>query len=78
MSGYAWQRVYAEGNKMQRKNSTSSGGMTLGGTLALIFVVLKLTGMINWSWIWVLSPIWISIFLFVVLVFILHLIFGSK
>lgn len=30
------------------------------GLLALIFIVLKLTGTIAWSWLWVLSPLWIS------------------
>lgn len=29
------------------------------GLLQLIFIVLKLTGFIRWSWIWVLSPAWI-------------------
>ena len=29
--------------------------------LTLIFVVLKLTGMISWPWLWVLSPIWITV-----------------
>lgn len=28
------------------------------GLLALVFIVLKLTGVIAWSWWWVLSPIW--------------------
>lgn len=31
------------------------------GLLTLIFIVLKLTDYIDWSWIWVLSPIWITI-----------------
>jgi hypothetical protein len=26
--------------------------------LALIFITLKLTGNISWSWLWVLSPLW--------------------
>jgi hypothetical protein len=26
--------------------------------LALIFITLKLTGVINWSWLWVLAPLW--------------------
>lgn len=29
--------------------------------LALIFITLKLTGVINWSWLWVLSPLWIPV-----------------
>lgn len=31
--------------------------------LTLIFIVLKLVGVITWSWLWVLSPIWIPIVL---------------
>jgi len=31
------------------------------GLLTLIFIVLKLTEMILWSWFWVLSPMWIPI-----------------
>ena len=30
------------------------------GMLGLVFIVLKLCGIISWSWLWVLSPIWIS------------------
>jgi hypothetical protein len=29
------------------------------GILGLIFITLKLTGYITWSWLWVLSPFWI-------------------
>ncbi len=36
-------------------------GMGLTGVLLVVFVVLKLTGLIDWSWWWVLSPIWISL-----------------
>lgn len=40
------------------------------GLLTLIFITLKLTNIINWSWLWVLSPLWIAwaigfVFLFV-------------
>lgn len=31
------------------------------GILTLIFITLKLTGFIAWSWLWVLSPIWIPL-----------------
>jgi hypothetical protein len=33
------------------------------GLLALLFIGLKLGGVIAWSWLWVLSPIWIPIVL---------------
>ncbi len=39
------------------------GGMGFLSTLTLIFVVLKLLGLIDWPWLWVLSPIWISVLL---------------
>jgi uncharacterized protein (DUF983 family) len=38
----------------------SSGGIGFVGLLAIVFIVLKLTGVIDWSWVWVLAPIWIS------------------
>jgi hypothetical protein len=36
-----------------------SGGVGFFGMLTLLFIGLKLTGNIAWSWLWVLSPIWI-------------------
>lgn len=42
------------------KNSSSSG-LGLSAVLTIIFVVLKLVGVIAWSWWWVLSPILIDI-----------------
>lgn len=40
-------------------NSRSSGGIGFVGLLTIAFIVLKLIGRITWSWVWVLSPIWI-------------------
>lgn len=37
------------------------GGVGFCGLLALIFITLKLTGYIDWSWWWVLAPIWIPL-----------------
>lgn len=36
------------------------------GLLALIFITLKLTDFIDWSWWWVLAPIWLPLALFLV------------
>jgi len=44
----------------------SSGGISFSGLLTCIFIFLKLTGHITWSWWWVLSPLWISFILFVI------------
>lgn len=35
--------------------------MTLTSLLAVLFIALKLTGVIAWSWVWVLAPLWIGI-----------------
>lgn len=42
------------------QSSSSSGGIGFAGALTLLFVGLKLGHVIDWSWWWVLSPIWIS------------------
>ena len=47
------------------------------GLLALVFIVLKLTGHIDWSWWWVLSPLWI-VAAMVVLVFLVAGLFGTR
>lgn len=48
---------------MSSNNSSSSGGIGFTGLLTILFIGLKLTGHITWPWVWVLSPIWISILL---------------
>lgn len=46
------------------KNNTSrTSGIGLAEVLFLIFLTLKLCGVIDWPWIWVLSPLWISLLL---------------
>lgn len=48
----------------------SGGGLGLATVLTIVFVVLKLTGNIAWSWWWVFSPILISWALFLLIVLI--------
>ena len=38
-------------------NKTKQGGLGIVSVLTIIFIVLKLLGVIKWSWIWVLSPL---------------------
>jgi hypothetical protein len=45
---------------MADNSSSSSGGVGFAGLLTVAFIVLKLTHVISWSWWWVLSPLWIS------------------
>lgn len=42
-------------------NNNNSGGIGFLGLLAIVFIALKLIGVIKWSWIWILSPIWMPI-----------------
>ena len=43
------------------KNNESSHGQGYADILLIVFIVLKLCGVIDWSWWWVLSPLWISL-----------------
>lgn len=49
-------------------NAGASGGIGFFGILQIIFIVLKLCNLIHWSWIWVLSPIWISLAMSIILI----------
>lgn len=42
------------------ESNSSSGGIGFVGLLTVVFITLKLLGEIDWSWWWVLSPVWIS------------------
>jgi len=43
---------------MSSSSSSSSGGIGVLGLLGVVFVTLKLTGVITWSWWWVTAPFW--------------------
>lgn len=60
--------------KDSKNTTTVSGGIGFTGVLTIVFIVLKLLKVINWSWLWVLSPIWISAGL-TILIFLLIIIF---
>lgn len=47
---------------------SNGNGLGLGTILAIVFTVLKLCGVINWSWWWVLLPVWGPVALVVVLI----------
>jgi len=48
---------------MSKESSGKSGGVGFVGLLTIVFIVLKLTKVISWSWFWVLSPVLFTIFL---------------
>lgn len=45
---------------MNGASSNVGGGLSFPGALTIAFIVLKLCEVIAWSWVWVLSPLWIS------------------
>ena len=47
--------------------SLSFGGIGFSGILTIVFIVLKLTDVISWDWVWVLAPAWISLSISLVL-----------
>jgi len=63
---------------MSKKKSTGAiSGVSTYGLLTIAFIVLKLTHQIDWSWMWVLSPLWIGFALFVLFLIIAFIIIVS-
>ena len=58
-------------------NNNTNVGISFSGLLTIAFIVLKLTNVINWSWLWILSPLWISfvlgVIIFTIAVFIINI-----
>ena len=57
---------------------SSSSGVSFMGLLTILFTALKLTNFIDWSWWWVLSPMWLSGVILVLAVLLLVLIRKAK
>lgn len=55
-------------NNSNSNNSKSNGGIGFCGLLTVAFIVLKLCKVIKWSWLWVLSPIWIPTILVIIFI----------
>lgn len=56
---------------MNDSNNTNKGGIGFNGLLAITFIVLKLLGVIEWGWLWVLSPVWITTAISIVILIVL-------
>lgn len=54
---------------MSNKN-INYNGIGFCGLLTIVFIILKLIGYISWSWVWVLSPLWISWLIAILLIII--------
>jgi hypothetical protein len=53
---------------MNNNNNSSSGGIGFAGLLTIVFIILKLCKVISWSWWWVLSPLWISMIISLIII----------
>ena len=54
---------------------SKSGGCGFLGFLTLLFIGLKLAGYIDWSWIWILCPLWIPFSIGIIFLFCMFLVF---
>lgn len=63
--------------KIYRKTEVTTGGVGLSTVLFLIFLVLKLCGIISWSWWWVTAPLWGGLAIVLACIFIGLIILGG-
>ena len=61
---------------MHDKKETKTASLGLAEALTILFVALKLCGVIDWPWLWVVSPIWITL-LFVAFIAVVIVVLGS-
>ena len=47
---------------------TNSNGIGFSGLLLIVFIVLKLIGVIAWSWWWVFAPTWLPLAIFLIII----------
>ena len=57
---------------MENNGNRTGGGIGFSGALLILFIALKLCGVIHWSWLWVLSPLWIPLAMAVLVVILVY------
>lgn len=60
----------------QRISISMGSGLTFGSVLFFIFLILKLCGVIEWSWWWVTAPLWVGFGLTLLLIVVLALVYA--
>jgi hypothetical protein len=53
--------IFVKNNNMSKDQTTTFFNSSILTILFIVFLVLKLTGNIDWSWWWVTSPLWIPV-----------------
>ncbi len=61
---------------MEEEKTVVSSGCSLATVLGVVFLVLKLVGVIDWAWVWVLAPFWIPVALVIAVALIWLLVIG--
>ena len=61
-----------------KDNNTSTGGISFLGLLTVLFIGLKLTGVIEWGWFWVLAPMLLPISFALIIVFFIIVVMWTK
>lgn len=59
-------------------SSSSSSGIGLAGGVFLVFLTLKLTNVIDWSWWWITAPLWAPAAFFAAMFLVGGLVIGLK
>lgn len=62
---------------MSSSTNNSGGGIGICGVLFIVFITLKLCNVIDWSWWWVTSPLWIPVVGFVMVMVAIGVIVGA-
>ena len=68
-------------NSNNNRNSAAGGGLSILGVVEIVFIILKLLGIINWSWWIVLIPLWIDLgvtLLAILIIIIVAIIMANK
>lgn len=60
---------------MNNNKQATRTGISFTGALTLIFITLKLTHVIDWSWAWVLAPLWIPLVLVAVILLVAFILY---
>lgn len=62
---------------MSDNSSNNSGGINFLGLLTILFIGLKLTHNIDWSWWWVLAPMWIPFAVILGILLLVAILYGA-
>lgn len=60
------------------ETASTASGLSLPFTVFIIFLILKLTNVIDWSWWWVTAPLWGSLALFFLAFFVAFIVIAAK